>query len=1006
MTFPKTTALSFLIFCSQAAAGLFAQTFPSLVYDVPHRPVSMIDVDVNGDGHADLLTLNTFSPLSAFSLSALMGDGRGSFAPEIRTTLDADAWHFSPGHVDADGFVDLVLVDLFGGNVRLMRGIGDGTFEPFGGFTVSPPIASSLLADLDGDGHDDLCVSHYPMLSIYRGSGTGEFEEITTVNTFSFPIVAEDIDDDGSVDLVLAGYESQQVFVYFGPLLAGLEHVSKSVADVSRFIVNRPSHLLPTPLTLEVGSSPRDLLVADIDGNGHMDIAVANEGSNSVSLLRGLGNRTFQPKLDFAVGTRPSGIDIGDFNDDGRLDLAVVHAPALTGIGSEDVSLLYGDPNLVFRSEIRLQPLAILVAAGDFDEDGQDDLAVAAPDYVRVLPGDDDEVPGRSPTFVPAGRVTGIEPGDFNQDEIPDLALVRQWFPDEFKVLPGDGQGGFGPPAEIHPVDSFSLSIGEINNDGYLDAFMWADGTKGLSFLGDGSGRFSRVEFALSYTFASALADFDRDGWTDLLLGRPYDDVAFARGNGDGVFQPATTILSDVRYPVDLEIGDLNNDGLIDAMISDRPGFPFFDLGGRYLPLLGSGDGTFQAGEPLAAAGANNISLNDMNLDGTLDLVAATFQPGDLPCDIDVLPLCDIGVFYGLGNGSFDQKSVLVESDRGFADVTTGDLNADGVPDIAAIRPVWYPAGFDVLLFHGTGNGSFHPFQHLYFENGELEDDTRPTNIKVADFNHDRRMDLVVSVMNDTGFAPDPNAGLYILLNEGPFPDARPVAAMAGPSVFECNEIDGASLTLDGSGSTDADSSEGTNDDIALFEWYIDKGFASERLLGTGEILPTELPLGQHAVTLVVHDTQGESDEEEIVIEVRDTTPPAITLGFDPVPHWGGGNGPQGDGHGSDGGGPGDKKDQGKHLEVRFQARDICDDSLTVVAYVMLPGCEETTVISGTQVKFKVDVQCDIDQRDRFLDLEGESLTLRVEGSDSSANSSRRDAQPLASKGSSPKPRP
>ena len=103
-----------------------------------------------------------------------------------------------------------------------------------------------------------------------------------------------------------------------------------------------------------------------------------------------------------------------------------------------------------------------------------------------------------------------------------------------------------------------------------------------------------------------------------------------------------------------------------------------------------------------------------------------------------------------------------------------------------------------------------------------------------------------------------------------------PVANAGSDQTIEAASPDGASVTLDGSGSTDPDSSIGTNDDIKFFDWY--EGATS---LGSGEIINYTFPLGSHTVTLVVTDFSEETDSDEVNIIVEDTTPPVITLNGD-----------------------------------------------------------------------------------------------------------------------------
>jgi hypothetical protein len=85
------------------------------------------------------------------------------------------------------------------------------------------------------------------------------------------------------------------------------------------------------------GSGPISVAVADLNGDGISDLAVANQASNNVSVILGNGDGTFQAPLSFAVSATPRAVAIGDFNGDGLLDLAVANQ------GSNDISVLLGD---------------------------------------------------------------------------------------------------------------------------------------------------------------------------------------------------------------------------------------------------------------------------------------------------------------------------------------------------------------------------------------------------------------------------------------------------------------------------------------------------------------------------------------------------------------------------------------------------------------------------------------------------------------------------------------
>src|SRR6266851_2174943 len=134
----------------------------------------------------------------------------------------------------------------------------------------------------------------------------------------------------------------------------------------------------------DAGRDPRSVAVGDFNGDGVQDLAVANFGSNDVSVLLGNGDGTFQAPRNFGAGSFPDSVVVGDFNGDGVQDLAVANE------GSANVSVLLGNPDGSFQAPWNFaagsSPRS--VAVGDFNRDGLQDLAVAnfgGPPNVSVL---------------------------------------------------------------------------------------------------------------------------------------------------------------------------------------------------------------------------------------------------------------------------------------------------------------------------------------------------------------------------------------------------------------------------------------------------------------------------------------------------------------------------------------------------------------------------------------------------------------------------------------------
>jgi len=163
-----------------------------------------------------------------------------------------------------------------------------------------------------------------------------------------------------------------------------------------------------------------------------------------------------------------------------------------------------------------------------------------------------------------------------------------------------------------------------------------------------------------------------------------------------------------------------------------------------------------------------------------------------------------------------------------------------------------------------------------------IDSHTLRANIKVTSSGAVADRPVNVTVTNPG--AVFPNVSRIFTIK--PSTNVPPVAVATAPTPAECTSPAGAFVTLDGTGSTDADSSAGTNDDIVSFEWFEDFGLTSETALGTGQTLGVQLSLGTHAITLRVTDTHDAVDTDTISVVVQDTTAPVISMTIDPQTLW------------------------------------------------------------------------------------------------------------------------
>jgi hypothetical protein len=549
------------------------------------------------------------------------------------------------------------------------------------------------------------------------------------------------------------------------------------------------------------GRYPRFIAVADFDGDGIPDLAVANQASNTVSVLLGNGDGNFQPAVNFAVGIRPRSITVGDFNGDGIADLAVVNEGSYpSDPGGVSVLLGNGDGTFSTAANFAAGRAPYSVAVADFNGDGALDLAIANSGFpepawtpgISLLLGNGDGTFHAPATLSAGSHPVFIAAGDFNGDTIPDLVVANEGRspyttePGDVRLLIGKGDGTFQRAANFSAGQRpLWLAVADFNKDGRLDVATANGISSNVSvLLGDGNGAFQKAQdFDIGPATAIAAGDLNLDGIPDLAVTHG-SLVSVLPGNGDGTFgAPADYGVGDL--PSCIIASDFNGDGKPDLAVANA----FSD---HFSVLLSSGDGTFQAAPNIAIGSSRStVATGDFNDDGNPDLVvtkadsntvsvllgngdgtfgaAADFAAGTLPYAVVVAdfngdgvqdlavsaegsyPVGVVSVFLGAGDGTF-QTAVDHAVGAGPVWVASGDFNGDGTPDLVTANE----RSNDVSVLLGNGDGTFQTAQAIAIRN-------RPIFVAVADFNGDRNLDLAVL----TAGSPPPLPAVWILLGKG-----------------------------------------------------------------------------------------------------------------------------------------------------------------------------------------------------------------------------------------------
>ena len=558
--------------------------------------------DVDNDGDLDMVVANNSS-----SNKVYINDGFGVFTDSNQSLGTNGSKDIALEDIDSDGDLDMVVVNDHGEGNRVYKNDGSGVFSDTGQSLGDSHSWAVDLGDIDGDGDLDMVVANQSQGindepdRVYINNGTGVFTDTGQslglgTNEGSFSVALGDIDDDGDLDLV----------------------VGNLYGATNRVYTNDGAGIF-TDLLLPLGASDSpSVVLGDVDGDGDLDMVAANYSfqGNQVYLNSLSGTWGSSSYSDFyqSLGTSESeSITLGDIDGDGDLDMVVANYGQGNRIYSNDGMGVYTDTG---------QSLGVNnsnhTVLGDVDGDGDLDMVVANTSQGNRVYANDGAGNFTDSTQSLGGTNNSLSVALGDVDDDGDLDMVVVNGNQGNRVYTNDGAGNFTDSTQsLGTNTSRSVALGDVDSDGDLDMVVANYGQGERVYTNDGAGNFTDSTQSLGGTNNSlsvALGDVDSDGDLDMIV--TYDTGDGNRvytNNGMGVFTDTGQSLG-MNNSWSIAIGDMDGDGDLDMVVANAP------LG--ELVYTNDGMGVFTTGQLLGnPTNGHSVALGDVDGDGDLDMV-------------------------------------------------------------------------------------------------------------------------------------------------------------------------------------------------------------------------------------------------------------------------------------------------------------------------------------------------------------------------------------------------
>jgi len=446
-------------------------------FDTDLTPLGIAVGDFDGDGTPDLCTANS----DAGNVSVLLGNGDGTFDD----TLDALEAGLVPvsvatGDINDDGRIDIVAADDVGSTIGALLNQGAGTFAPVVMTDTGAAPESVVLGKFDADRFLDAATANYDdgTVTVLKGVGDGSFTISDEILVGESPIglATAELNGDGRLDLVVTNGTGGDDFTGSITVLRGLEDAKFEAL---------PEILVDCDNT---DCMPVAVGIADFNTDGKLDLAVVNNLADNVSIFLGDGNLGFTAGAIVPTGSDPEALAIADFNGDRLLDIATTSEfqdKAVVLVGKGDGTFLPQPSTTVTTAAAPGATTVVLADATRFPVSGWVQLGAIVRVQYTSKAGNTLTLSVPLTQDVPATTIAslvfptdtspfGLVTADFNDDGKPDLAAANADADDVTVFLNTSG--------------AVSPCVGDCKNDGEVtvdDLIIMVNIANGASPIAD-----------------------------------------------------------------------------------------------------------------------------------------------------------------------------------------------------------------------------------------------------------------------------------------------------------------------------------------------------------------------------------------------------------------------------------------------------------------------------------------------------------------------------------------